>query len=76
MLKNSLLEKTNPIPWNRRLVLACSDIFILESILKACFLPNEPNCGLSLIWHGLQAYFYIRWYLEKHSLFPKQTQFD
>jgi hypothetical protein len=55
--KNSLLEKTNPILWNRILLLAFSDIFVFDRSKNMPNLQNEPNYVSSYIQHGLQRYF-------------------
>ncbi|NBQ85146.1 MAG: hypothetical protein EBU03_03345 [Methylophilaceae bacterium] len=49
MLKNSLLEKTKPNLWNQILLLAYSDIFVLERSKNMPNFQNKANCTLSYI---------------------------
>jgi uncharacterized protein (DUF1800 family) len=72
--QNRLLEKTNPILCNRRLVLAFSNIFVFNLSKNIVILQNEPNYCQALTGHGLKRYFLYRKTFQ-NMLFAKRTQF-
>ena len=57
--KNSLLEKTNPILWNRRLLLAFSDIFVFDRSKKHAESPKRTQLCFKLYTAWLTAIFLI-----------------